>query len=94
VRDLCKVSAGSLSGIIEKLVVRSKTIKKTKQAVSSIWENTFLTGKGVVKGRLMDNSINDLNYLLTLNTNENINNGNFYANENVNDEVEVKLFSE
>ncbi len=42
----------------------------------------------------MDNSINDLNYLLTLNTNENINNGNFYANENVNDEVEVKLFSE
>lgn len=94
VRDLCKASAGILSGIIEKLVVRSKTIKKTKQAVSSIWENTFLTGKGVVKGRLMDNSINDLNYLLTLNTNENINNGNFYANENVNDEVEVKLFSE
>ena len=93
VRELCKESVGSFSGIAETLILRSNTLKKTRLAVSSIWENAILSGKGSKKENIvLKNSINDLNYLLTLNTND-INNGNFYANKNVNDEIKAKLFS-
>ena len=93
VRELCKESVGSFSGIAETLILRSNTLKKTRLAVSSIWENAILSGKGSKKENIvLKNSINDLNYLLTLNAND-INNGNFYANKNVNDEIKAKLFS-
>ncbi|MDO5522609.1 MAG: metallophosphoesterase [Bacteroidia bacterium] len=86
VRELCQESLGRFpGGIAQNLILRSNTLKKTKLAVSSIWENAALYS---------DNSIDDLNYLLTLNPNHPINNGNFYANEEVNDEVKAKLFPE
>ncbi len=94
VRELCKESLGNLSGIAENIILRSNTIKKTRLAVSSIWDNAVLSNKVNGKENIsLDNSIDDLNYLLTLKSNDDINNGNFYANEEVDEEIKVKLFS-
>lgn len=93
VRELCRESMGSFSGLAENIILRSNTIKKTRLAVSSIWDNAVLSHNGTTKKNIsLDNSINDLNYLLTLKVNDNINNESFYANADDDEEIKVTLF--
>lgn len=88
VSDLCYESAGRFGGMAKNIVLRSSTLKKTKMAVSSIWENAILANEE----KLMMKPINDLNYVLTIHeTNNNIDNDYFYTIDDGKNEMKVQL---
>lgn len=96
VGEFCQESMGGFSGIAQNIVLRSSTVKRAKMAVSSIWENAILADFDHQKENIvLKNSIDDLNYLLTLQVKENRNNNSFYANidESKSGEIKAKLFS-
>lgn len=91
VYDLCQESLSPFSAVIaQKIILRNATIKKAKLAVSSIWENTILADNG---NEVIHPYTNDWSCLLTLKVDEDINNGNFYADEHVDEKkIKAKLF--
>ena len=93
VNELCTESMGSFAGIGKRLIMRSSTLKKTKMAVTSIWDNAVWADKGNGEKTAFANELkNDLTCLLTLqDSKNNIDNEYFYADKNVDNEVKVEL---
>ena len=92
VHELCRESMGVLGGITTKVLLRSNAIRKAKLAVSSIWDNIAVYNNKQYAS--INKPVNDLHCLLTLQDNKlNIDNENFYANSNDENEIKVKLSS-